>query len=535
MAQLLTLINHFNMRYTLAQRVVLGLVVAFFLSVVLSLLIWSSRPEYIPLYSGLEPTNANQMVAELQGLKIPYEIEDNGETILVPKEEAAELRLRFVEAGLVGQPVSGYELFDDQKLGMTNFMQQLNMRRALEGELAKTINQFQGVKNSRVHLVLPETKLFQNDGAASASVVLNLISRGMMDKNHIKGIAALVANSVEGLEVDDVVVVDMAGNVLSDGQGDEVILGGSGGQWELNQTLENRLENKVRAIVESIVGPQNCMVEVSLKMNFEKVERTIEAYDPENVVVISEERHSESSTNRDSLANSQVTHQNENVVTNYELNKTVEHFVGNSSVIESQSVAVLVNGKYVVSVNDKGEEVREYVNRSNKELAQIESLVKSAVGFTGDRGDIVEVQNMQFDKSTLEEDRQYFEELESRNMMASLINKGLIILAIIPIFLIIRKLFKSSFDSVELPAVALAAGAVPQMAAPGVPGQAPAVAAPEIDEDMYVAKLSPEAQARLKAKDKMTEEVVQYSKDSPENTAKLIRTWMTAPEMTTNS
>lgn len=519
------------MRYTLTQRVVLGFVLSLFISIVVSLIFWASRPEYIPLYSGLEPSNANSMVAELQGLKIPYKIDDNGKTLLVPKEHASELRLRFAEAGFVGQPVNGYELFDNQKLGMTNFMQQLNMRRALEGELSKTINQFQGIKNSRVHIVMPEGKLFQNDGEATASVVLNLVSRGVMDKNHVKGIAALVANSVDGLEVDDVVIVDVEGNVLSDGQGDEVILGGSGGRWELSQTIENRLEAKVRAIVEAIVGSQNCMVEVAVEMNFEEIERTMESYDPENVVIVSEERHSESSTSRDSIASSQVLHQNENIVTNYELNKTVEHFVANSGVVVNQSVAVLVNGKYITTKDKDGEEIKEYVKRSSKEIAQIETLVKSAVGFSAERGDIVEVQNIQFDKSTLEDDRQYFADQESKQTRASMINFGIIILAIVPIFLILRKLLKSSFTDVELPALAYSSENIPVNSSGQIAGQPPPRRIePEIDEDIYVAKLSPEAQAKLKAKDKMTEEVIDYSKESPENTAKLIRTWMTHPD-----
>lgn len=557
MTQLMNILGNIFRRYSPAQRAVLTVVFLLLLSLTISLVMWANRPEFVILYSDLEAKNASKIIAELQGSKIRYEIEDSGSTILVPKENASELRLRFIEAGYVGQTISGYELFDDQKLGMTSFMQQLNMRRALEGELTKTIDQFPGVKNSRVHLVMPESKLFEQGGEASASIVLSLTQGRFIGEAQIKGIAALVANSVEGLNSDAVVVVDTDGNLLTNGQGEEIVMGASGSQWDLRHSIERKLETKVQNLVEGIVGPQNCMVEVSVDMNFEKLERTQELFDPENVVVVSEERHSESSTNLDTTSNINRNNENENVVTNYELNKTVEHFVANTGVITKQTVAVLINGTFRDVENAQGEKVKEYVPWSPGEVAQITALVQSAVGYTEDRGDIIEVQNIQFDKSTIDDDREYFEELAAKELQAGWINKGLMGLAILVAFLVVRGLLKSASNEIELPVLigdaaggeALAAGGMAggsvgpggevnavgggqtskSIAGGGKASASAAAAVEEIDinSDAFIAKLSPEARAKLEAKDKMTSEVVEYSKANPEDTAKLLRTWMT--------
>lgn len=545
MTQLFTLLGKIFAKYTAAQRLVLGVVFIGILSVTISLVLWANRPEFSVLYTDLDATNASRILGDLQGMKIRYEIRDNGKTILVPKENMAELRLRFAESGYVGPSISGYELFDDQSLGMTTFMQQLNMRRALEGELTKTINQFPGVKNSRVHLVLPEERLFESDGNASASVVLDLVVGRYVDDDQVKGIASLVANSVEGLESNNVVIVDTEGNLLTDGQGEESMLGSTGTQWELRQAVERKLEAKVRDLVEGIVGPRNAVVEVAVEMNFEKIERTLEQYDPENVVVVSEERHTESSTNRDTTQNVNTSHENEDVITNYELNKTVEHYVANTGTVQRQTIAVLVNGTYTETEDADGNLTRSYTPRSKKELNQIAALVRSAVGHDNERGDLVEVQNVEFDRSSMQDDLDYFAAAEAKELQASLINKGLLVAAILAAFFIIRGLMKSLSSTIELPVLTLGEGGaefVPRAMvggggaqapglAPGPEGQpAPQVIAPEpeveISEDAYIAKLSPEARAKLKAKDRMTEEVVNYSKEAPEDTAKLLRTWM---------
>jgi flagellar M-ring protein FliF len=510
-------------RYTFGQRVVIVIVAIGMVSAIIALVLWAQRPEYGVLYSDMDPATAGKIVSELRGMKIKYKVLNGGKTISVPVEKVAELRLKFAEEGYIGGAVVGYEVFDNAKIGMTTFMQRLNMRRALEGELVKTINQFPGVKNSRVHLVFPEETLFGEKKTGTASVVLYLNPNTYLSSEQIRGITALVANSVEGIEPEGVVVVDSDGNLLTSEQS-----GGNlesvGNQWELRHAVETKIRDKVRDIVEGVVGFRNAVVEVAVDLDFQKVERTMESYDPENVVVVSEERHTESSQTVDSTRNVNEGFEKENVITNYDLNKTVERYVSNTGTIRKLSVAVLVDGTYKATRNDDGEEVKEYVPRSRQELDQIASLVKSAVGFDAERGDIVEVQNLRFDNSVYESEQEYFEKAEQRALWAGIVNKGFIVVGILFAFFLLRTLIKSSGTvlQVTLPATAgLKAGAGGSVQLP-VPEEEE-----EIPEDIYISKLSPEARAKLRAKDKMTQEVVNYSKESPEDTARLIRSWLT--------
>lgn len=509
--------------YSLGQRVVIIVVFIGILSAIIVLILWANRPEYEVLFSDLDPASASKIVEELRSMKVKYRLEDNGKTIYAPREEIPELRLKFFNEGLVGGPVLGYEIFDNAKVGMTTFMQQLNMRRALEGELAKTINNFPEVKNSRVHLVLPEERLFEERRRGSASVVLYLRPGKYLDKNQIKGIAALVANAVEGIEPADVVVVDADGNILSDGQDGESSLGLASTQWDLRHKVEAKLEKKVTDIVERIAGYQNAVVEVSVDLNFEQIERTMEMYDPDNVAVISEESYIESSASSDTSLKVSERHEKENVISNYELNKTIERFISNTGNINRLSVAVLVNERYRIVSNSEGKEEKEYIPWSTSELGQIESLVKSAIGYNEERNDVVEVRSIRFDKSVTEQDKEYFAEAEQKAMLADIIDKVFIILGVLVAFFIIRILMKNIKSALKV--------------IPTIPSQTPhrldgklKVGIPEaeeeeIPEDAYIKKLSPEARAKLRAKDKMTKEVIAYAREHPEDTAKLIRSW----------
>lgn len=516
-------------RYTLMQRVMIIIIFLGIISSIISLVIWAGRPEYQVLFSNLPANNASQVVAELQSKKVPYKLENGGQTILVPAAKVAELRLSFAEFGYGVESVKGYELIDDSKIGMTTFMQELNMKRALEGELMKTINQFSEVRNCRVHLVLPENRLFEAQQSGSASVVVHLEPGRTLNERQVKGIASLVSNSVKGIKPESVVIVDSEGNLLSSSLQENQELGAAGTQWDLKTREENRLQQKVREIVESIVGPNNAVVKVSLDMNFEQLERTLDVPDPDNVVVLSEEIHTESSNDADTSAGNRANRQRQNTITNYEVGRRVERYVGNTGTIKRLSVAVLVNGYYHEQTTTEGKKEYQYTPRSARELDQIAALVKSAVGFDEQRGDNVEVQNIQLSSHNYADDKQYFEKVEQQQFRQNLINRGLIGLSLLAAFLVIRSLFKSmgkmvQVSSVDMPgrsAIIAAEGATPLAAVPEK----------EIPEDFYMTKLSPEAKAKLKAKDRMTTEVVTYAQQNPEDAAKLIRAWLTQPQI----
>jgi len=565
--QIATLFN----RYTVAQKTLIITLAVGMISAIISLVIWANRPEYELLYTEIDPSTASKMVGDLKSNKVKYRLENGGKTILVPTESVSEWRLKFTEQGYVGDMISGYELFDDSDIGMTTFKQKLNMRRALEGELTRTINQFPGVMNCRVHLALPEEKLFEKEKGGKASVVLYLTPGVIIEEEQVKGIAALVGNSVDGIEADAVVVVDSEGILLSDSKGEEAILGSTGNQWDLKNSVESRLQMKVQDILDGVLGYQNSIAKVTVDLNFEKIERTTEAFDPDKVVILSEERQTESSMESDSAQYSK-----ENVLTNYELNKTIEHYISPSGDIKRITVAVLVDGTYINEENEEGNTEKVYQSRTDIELKQIADLVKSAVGYMDQRGDLIEVENIQFDRSAFEEDLEYFERAEARAMWASVINKGLLLVSVLVALFVMKTLFKKTTAEPEMLALmgeeeseleALPEGeeeseleALPEgeeklteeelevekleeymfknkiKPTDALRGwfskylkdkQDAGEIEEEIDEDIFIKKLSPEARARLKAKDKMTTAVIDFAKDKPSNASKLIHTWIT--------
>lgn len=531
MNELITNLKEYFQHYSTRQKVLIIAVLIGIISSTITLILWANRPEYELLYSNLNPESASAVIDDLRSNNIKYKIENGGKSIYIPREYISEMRLKFAQSGYIKDGVSGYEIFEKSNMGMTTFMQKVNMRRALEGELTRTINQFPEVRQCRVHLVIPESRLFEEQKKGSASVVLNLNPGTSLKKNQVDGIASLVASSIEGLDSKDVVVLDTNGNILGDIAKDAETMGSVGNQWELQNAIESEMQTKVQEIVEGVVGLNNSVVKVSVDMNFDQIERTTEEIDPENVVIVSENIMSESSFNVDDSSN----FKSESTTSNYELSKKMERFVSSTGTIERITVAVLLNGKYQVSEGEDGKKTTAYIPRDNDELNRISALVKSAVGYSEERGDIVEVQNLQFDNSTNLADEEYFQELIKKEMWEKYITYGLLALAIILGFILVRMLFKSSITKLLTPALegipALSSG-IDQVAGKLPEGQKSKTAPlpepeEEISEDLFIKKLSPEARAKLKAKDKMTAEVIEFTKQSPEDASKLIRSWLT--------
>lgn len=535
-------LREYFLQYSARQRILIAVVLIGIISSIITIVMWANRPEYELLYSNLTPESAGAIVDDLRSNDIKFKIENGGRSIYVPREHVSEMRLKFVQSGYISDGISGYEIFEKSNMGMTTFMQKVNMKRALEGELTRTINQFPEVNQCRVHLVIPQSRLFEEKKQGSASVVLHIHPGASLSVNQVNGIASLVASSVEGLESEDVVVLDSKGNILVDIAKNSEVMGSVGNQWEMQHSIESELQNKVKEIVDGVVGSQNSVVKVSIDMNFDQIERTTEEVDPDKVVVLSEESDVETSFNVDDSSN----FKSERTTVNYELTKKLEKYVSNTGNIERVTVAVLVNGKYVTTTDENEEKTTEYFPREDQELKRITALVKSAVGYNEERGDIVEVQNIRFSDDTSIADEEYFQEVMQREVWEKYITYGLLGLAILLGFILVRTLLKSSINLL-LPAGAQTAalapgattGALGAPAVAGAPAGLPAGDGPkkiltpeeeaEISEDFYMAKLSPEARAKLKAKDKMTAEVVSFTKEHPEEASKLIRTWLTLP------
>ncbi|MBE0579864.1 flagellar basal-body MS-ring/collar protein FliF [Devosia sp.] len=400
------LINRIGLPRLAAMVVVAVLLLGFFGFLIMR----AQTPNLSPLYTGLSLEDSSAIVTELQTLNIPFELRGEGDTILIPRDQITTTRMTLAGSGLPQRGQVGYEIFDAQStLGATSFVQNINNVRALEGELARTIGSLTRIKSARVHLVLPERELFRRERTdPSASIVLSV--RGELATGEIRAIQHLVASAIEGLTPTRVSIVDDQGNLLASGAGDDEQGAIAGEAAERTLGFENRLRTRVEDMLANVVGAGRARVEVSAEVDYNRSTTTQETFDPESQVVRSSQvRETENLT---AGANGQVTVANElpgasqntggagaseqgtstEEVTNYEISKTTQTAVTEAGAIKRLSVAVVVDGVY--SADQNGDPV--YAPRSADEIAQILTLVRSAVGYSQARGDSVEVVNMQF-------------------------------------------------------------------------------------------------------------------------------------------
>jgi flagellar M-ring protein FliF len=387
----------------------LMVIVSFILlfTILIVLFVWSNKPDYVTLFSNLNDKDAGEIIQKLQDKKISYKISPTGNTILVPASVARELRLELARDGLPGSSVVGYELFDRSNLGMTDFVQKLNYRRALEGELSKTIQEIDVVEKARVHIVIPEKSLFTEDQKpTTASVVLKLKGHRVLSESNVQAIIHLVSASVEGLLPENVTIVDTRGRILSNQNTGDNLIAMSSTQMELIQKVEKYLSGKAQSMLDNVLGPENAIVRVNADLDFAKVEQTIEQYDPDNTVVRSEEIDETETPNAitqngNSTQTSAVS-RTSTTVTNYEISKTFKHIMNEVGSIKKLSIAVIVNKKpEMIEKNGKKELI--FKDRTPQEIKTIAELVKNAVGFDPNRGDKISVQSIAFTNENLEE------------------------------------------------------------------------------------------------------------------------------------
>ncbi len=396
------------------QKVLLFGVVGAALAGVFVFLVSVQRPSYVLLYSGLSSEDAAAVVDEMQSDRVPYRIAGGGGNILVPADKVYEIRMRLAGKGLPRNGV-GFEIFDKVQIGTTEFVQKMNYRRALEGELARTVSQVRGVDRSRVHLSIPEETVFLEDRQeASASVFLKLGAGVQLHAKQVQGIVYLVSGAVEGLQPDQVTVMDTLGRVLNGPRDEGFPAGLSSSQTEYQQRFERNLQTSIEAMLEKVIGQGKVVAQVRGSFNFEQVQKTEELYDPNVTAVRSEQTSKEKSSGtngaasgipgtasnipgegggaRSGAANNNFQRQNETL--NYEINKVTRHVVEPVGRLEKLSVAVLVDGTYQGAA-EGGEKT--YVPRTEEELGKYEALVKGIVGFDEARGDRVHVENIPFE------------------------------------------------------------------------------------------------------------------------------------------
>ncbi|HVU21335.1 MAG TPA: flagellar basal-body MS-ring/collar protein FliF [Rhizomicrobium sp.] len=357
------------------------------------------------LFSGLEARDASAVTSKLDGMSVPYDVKDGG-TILVPADQVQKLRMALAQDNLPAAGV-GYEIFDkSDAFGATAFVQNINRLRALEGELARSIQTIEGVESARVHLVVPERQIFsREEQSPSASVVLK--TRGRMEKGQVQAIQHLVAAAVASLNPDRVAIVDDRGTLLAGGDdksGPDAI---ADSEESHTTQFEDRLRTRIESIVGSVVGAGHARVQVTADMNYNHTSETSETYDPDSKVVRStqtvEQNSSDTnaSNNNVSVASALPTQQASGATdstksasgrteetTNYEISKTTKTSTVDGGVVKHLSVAVVVDGA----------KDGDYKPRTPAEMKQIEGLVKSTMGFDATRGDQLQVTSMAFAK-----------------------------------------------------------------------------------------------------------------------------------------
>ncbi len=379
----------------------------------LGLILWlalrAAEPPMGLLYGDLDARDAGQIVAALERARVPHRITQGGTQILAPEAQVPRLRLQLARDGLPQGGSVGNEIFDrGESLTTTPFQQDMNRVRALEGELARTIRGLAGVRGARVHLVLQRREPFSRErGEAQASVVLTMLGAQRLDREGVQAVLHLVATAVPGLRAQNVSIVDSRGALLA--RGGQALAGPAAAQTqeELRRTQELRISRGLEEMLERTVGPGRVRVEATVEMDFDRVQTTEERFDPENQVARSQTSVQEQTRNSEGGA---VTVQNnlpgaepaaagaggqesrQEETTNFEIGRTTRNTLREHPVLRRQSVAVLVDGIWD-PVEGAAPRFRE---RNAEELARIQALVRSAVGFDERRGDRVEIVSLRF-------------------------------------------------------------------------------------------------------------------------------------------
>jgi len=385
MRQLLDRLYAFSNRFTFNQRVLMAAILG---TAVLSMAIfsfWLQNDEMAVLFTNMAPEDASQALDELAKLGVDSELENGGTTIKVPESEVHRMRVELTAAGIPSRGIVGWGIFDGQQYGMTEFMQNVNFKRALEGELIRTIESIEGIQAARVHLVLPKPSMFKKlNEPATASVVLTLKHGTVLGERRIRGFQSLVSGSVEGLTLPNVSVIDQYGIVLSQNYEDSTV-GHSETQLSLKKNVDGYLTEKAQSMLARVLGPGRSIVSVDATLNFDRLEQRREILDPNSSVVLSEERTE--------VTGAEGEGGEEQSTTNYEFNKTVENVVNEIGGVKNISVAVFVDGRY--EAVDGGDAA--YAPLATEELEQIKRIVQTAVGYEVERGDKIEVVNMRFE------------------------------------------------------------------------------------------------------------------------------------------
>lgn len=480
------------------------------------------------LFSGLDPRDASGITRALEAAKIEYDLGAGGSVIRVSESQVDRARLLLAEQDLPKTGNVGFEMFEEQHFGLTDFAQQINYRRALQGELERTITQVDAVSTARIHITQPRQAVFEDEKIPpTASVTLGLVAGRELSERNVGAIRHLVASAVEGLEPGDVTVVDTRGNLLSRADlGDRQTTAA----LDYKTDMERDLERKLVRMLERTVGVGGAEVKVSAEVDFSRTDTTEESYDPEQTAVRNESTQEifegNAATRTQGIAGAQANApgapdaaaasgapESSRVTRSksYEVNRTVIRTVGPNATLKRLTVAVLVDGKYTAP-EDGGEPV--FNPRSEDEIKELQAVIESAIGFNGSRGDRIKIASVPF------RDRPDTLAIEGKPtgsfptwLPYAVAGGGLLAVAAAWFFLARRK----RRNVLEPEVLQLPGTTVKQAQA--------ALAAAENNGDPVAAMAAlPPGQVALADRD----EVLALAAADPERTADIIRAWLTA-------
>lgn len=500
-----------------SQKITAALAAAGLLCTVVYLVFVLTRPDFAPLFTGLEPKQAGKIAEELKAMKVPYRLTDQGKTIAVPADRVYDLRVALASRGVLFEAGPGFELFDQQKFGATDYEQQVSYQRALQEELRRTIVQIEGVEQARVHLVLPRESLFiDRQVTPSASIALKLKPLTTLKPEQVQGIVDLVVGSVQGLQPENVHVIDMQGNVLTDQLSlrDEraMLMRLSLDQYQVKRTLEKDLETRVTRMLTQVLGPGKAVAMVTADLNFDKRKTTTTTVQPGQI--LSQQTTNEQGSGTAGAAGVPGTdtglpgstvpaqggaggsqYSKQQTTTNYQLGSQQETLETAPGEIRRLSVAVVLNGNF-----------------GALQVQQITDLVRAAVGAQDARGDLINISSMPFDTTYLEEAKREMEQAQKPPLEGLLqrwpvlagAGAGLLALLVLLILLAVRRGRKKA--AVAAAAAAQAAAAAEAAGAPTPAELPPYLKAPQ----------PPELLTHLR----------QLAREKPSEVAEVLKLWL---------
>ncbi len=536
-----------------------------FVLVLLGAALYLQRPRYVPLYTNLSAQDAAAIAAKLKEQKVPYQLTDGGATILVPQDAAPDLRLQLVSQGLPsgsGVSLVGMEVFDRTNLGITDFAQRLNYQRALEGELTRTISRLSAVQSARVHLALPQDRLLTSQQQPpTASVVLQLKPGAKLSNDQVSSIKLLVSKSVEGLQPENVAVVDTNGNALGDlSSPQELRDKEAAARMEVQRQREADLEKKIQGLLDTVLGPNHAVVRATVDLDWNDVKQDIETFSPSNTQpqVRSQQDEREQFNGQGVAAVPPVgvpgtqsnvpsyqaaqpgetsSYQHSKVTTNYEISSDKQSIVRAPGTVKSIGIAVMIDQSVKAAQAD-----------------QISQAVAAAAGIQPARGDQVAVIPLPFDEGLAAQLKKQQEEQRNMEIYQLSIKLAGVALAFIGIFFLFRYLLGTlrpkvppalpAAEPVSLPGgaaallppsaveehVAEAAAMLPDWARPIDRAAIEAQVRQEIEAELRARQeqeaIQQQREAELAHRQQIRESLINLASEKPDVIAEVLSSWL---------